>query len=447
MYEVKIINDSNETIINAVSTRSEAPRITGQCKFGINTIDSFTFNILPNNEGYNLIKDLKTLVEVNNIKTNKNEFRGRVLIQTPKMNSSGLLTKSITCESELGYLMDSVQSYGEYHDISVRRFLELIIDNHNKQVSEDKYFTVGEVNVIDNNDSLYRYLSYDKTLDTIKDKLIDRLGGELRIRHENGVRYLDYIQAIGEKKDTEIVLSKNLITIEQERDPSDVITRLIPLGAKLEDSEERLTISSINNGLNYIDDEEAISEFGIIVDTVTYDDVNIVENLLRKGKEYLRENNKIKKKHKVTALDLSTIGLDVDSFEVGNTYRVINPLMKIDEDLRVIEKTLDINSPQSSSLSIGDKFEDIKDYQLDNIATAKEVKTVKETVQTTVNALNSVSVELNNTVEILNNTNENMGNLNEVVKANVDATNAIANTLVSINNKLDKLTRRINMEV
>jgi hypothetical protein len=446
MYEVKIINNSNETIINAVSTSSEAPRITGQCKFGINTIDSFTFNILPDNKGYNLIKDLKTLVEVNNIKTNKNEFRGRVLIQTPKMNSSGLLTKSITCESELGYLMDSVQEYGEYHNITVRSFLELIIDNHNKQVSEDKYFTVGIVDVVDNNDSLYRYLGYDKTLDTIKDKLIDRLGGELRIRYEDGIRYLDYVQAIGGKKDTEIVLAKNLVTIEQERDPSDVITRLIPLGAKVEDSDERLTISSINNSINYIDDEEAISKFGIIVDTVIYDDVNIVENLLRKGKEYLKEN-KIKKKHKVTALDLSTIGLDIHSFEVGNTYRVINLLMNIDEDLKVIEKTLDINSPQSSSLSIGDKFEDIKDYQLDTIATAKEVKTVKETVQTTVIALNSVSVELNNTVEILNNTNENMGNLNEIVKANVDATNAIANTLVSINNKLDKLTRRINMEV
>lgn len=447
MYEVKIINDSNETIINAVSTSSEAPRITGQCKFGINTIDSFTFTILPNNQGYDLLKDLKTLVEIKNAKTNETKFKGRILIQTPDMSSSGLLSKSVICESELGYLMDSVQEYRECRDITVRGFLELIIDSHNKQVSKDKHFTVGIVDVVDNNDSLYRFLGYNKTLDTIKDKLIDRLGGELRIRYENGVRYLDYIQAIGDKKDTEIVLAKNLITIEQERDPSDVITRLIPLGAKLEDSEERLTISSINNGLNYIDDEEAISEFGIIVDTVTYDDVNIVENLLRKGKEYLRENNKIKKKHKVTALDLSTIGLDVDSFEVGNTYRVINPLMKIDEDLRVIEKTLDINSPQSSSLSIGDKFEDIKDYQLDNIATAKEVKTVKETVQTTVNALNSVSVELNNTVEILNNTNENMGNLNEVVKANVDATNAIANTLVSINNKLDKLTRRINMEV
>ena len=447
MYEVKIINDSNETIINAVSTSSEAPRITGQCKFGINTIDSFTFTILPNNQGYDLLKDLKTLVEIKNAKTNETKFKGRILIQTPDMSSSGLLSKSVICESEIGYLMDSVQSYGEYHDITVRGFLELIIDNHNKQVSDDKQFTVGIVDVIDNNDSLYRYLGYDKTLDTIKDKLIDRLGGELKIRYEDGVRYLDYVQAIGDKKDTEIVLARNLITIEQEQDPSNIITRLIPLGAKLEDSDERLTISSINNDLNYIDDEEAISEFGIIVDTVTYDDVTVIENLFRKGKEYLKENNKIKKKHKVTALDLSTIGLDIDSFEVGNTYRVVNPLMNIDEDLRVTEKTLDINSPQSSTLSIGDKFEDIKDYQLDNIATAKEVKSVKETVQTTVNVLNTVSIELNNTIEVLNNTNATVGDLGAIVQANIDATNAIANTIVSINNKLDKLTRRINMEV
>ena len=121
--------------------------------------------------------------------------------------------------------------------------------------------------------------------------------------------------------------------------------------------------------------------------------------------------------------------------------------MGIDEELRIIEKTLDINSPQSSSFTVGDKFEDIKDYQLDTINTAKEVKNVKSTVQTTVNVLNSVSTELNNTVEVLNTANQNLGNLSEVVQANVDAINVIANTLVAINTKLDKLTRRIAMEV
>ena len=243
------------------------------------------------------------------------------------------------------------------------------------------------------------------------------------------------------------MLSKNLITLEQERDPSEIITRLIPLGEKLNDSEQRLTIESINNGLNYIDDIEAIEEFGIIADSVSFDNITLVENLLSKGKAYLKENNRIKKKHSIDALDLSIIGLDIDSFEVGNTHRVINPVMKINEELRIIEKTLDINLPQSSSLTIGDKFEDLKEYQLDSINTAKEVKIIKGTVQTTVNVLNSVSIELNNTIDVLNTSNQNLGNLSEVVQANINATNIIANTLLEINTKLDKLTRRIAMEV
>lgn len=448
MYQVTIKNVNEEIIINALSTDIKAPRLlSGSIKHGINTIDNFTFNITPNNIGYNKLNALTTLVEVLNIKSNNLEFKGRVLLPIESMDSNGIFLKNVTCESELGYLMDSSTVFGEYHDISVRDFLQVIIDNHNSQVDEGKKFQLGNVTVVDNNDSLYRYLGYTKTFEAIKDKLIDRLGGELKIRYENGIRYLDYLESIGEIKSTEIRLAKNLQSIELEKDPTSIISRLLPLGNKLEDSEERLTIESVNNGNKYIDDIEAIEEFGVIVDSVTWDDVTQVSNLLKKGQEYLKENNRIKKKYKVTALDLSTIGLDFDSFEVGNSYPVINPLMNINENLRIIEKTIDIYNPQSSTLGIGDKLEDIKDYQLNNIATAKEVKTVKETVQTTVSALNSVSVELNNTVEILNNTNENMGNLNEVVKANVDATNAIANTLISINNKLDKLTRRINMEV
>lgn len=448
MYQVIIKNVNEEIIINALSTDIKAPRLlSGSIKHGINTIDNFTFNITPNNIGYNKLNALTTLVEVLNIKSNNLEFKGRVLLPIESMDSNGMFLKNVTCESELGYLMDSSTVFGEYHDISVRDFLQVIIDNHNSQVDEGKKFQLGNVTVVDNNDSLYRYLGYTKTFEAIKDKLIDRLGGELKIRYENGIRYLDYLESIGEIKSTEIRLAKNLQTIELEKDPTSIISRLLPLGNKLEDSEERLTIESVNNGNKYIDDIEAIEEFGVIVDSVTWDDVTQVSNLLKKGQEYLKENNRIKKKYKVTALDLSTIGLDFDSFEVGNSYPVINPLMNINENLRIIEKTIDIYNPQSSTLGIGDKLEDIKDYQLNNIATAKEVKTVKETVQTTVSALNSVSVELNNTVEILNNTNENMGNLNEVVKANVDATNVIANTLISINNKLDKLTRRINMEV
>lgn len=461
MYEVKIINDTDEKIINAISTNINAPRISGQCKFGINSIDTFSFSIFPNNQAFNSIYNLRTLVEILNTKTNKIIFKGRVLLSTPAMDSNGLLKKTVVCESEMGYLMDSIQPYEEYHNISVRGFLELIINNHNSQVSNDKKFAVGIVDVEDSNDSLYRFLNYEKTFEAIKDKLIDRLGGELLVRYENGKRYLDYIKAIGGEKSTEIRLSKNLLTVEQERDPSEIVTRLIPLGAKLENSEERLTISSVNNNKIYIDDEEAIKEFGIIADVQVWDDVTIASNLLAKGKQYLSSNNKIKKKHDISALDLSTIGLDIDSFEVGNTYKVINELMNIDEELRVIEKTVDLNNPHQSNLTVGDKFEDIKEYQVKSIKNEKNIAKVQETVTSTVkvvsnvnSTLNTTVDSLNDTIKILNSTNTNVADITKALETNINATKEVATKVSSLEptvtlntEKIEKIKKRIMLGV
>lgn len=461
MYEVKIINGADEKIINAVSTNINAPRISGQCKFGINSIDSFSFSIFPSNHGFNSIYNLRTLVEILNTKTNKIIFKGRVLLSTPSMDKDGVLKKTVICESEIGYLMDSIQPYGEYHNITVKGFFELLINNHNSQVSADKKFVVGNVNVEDSNDSLYRFLNYEKTFEAIKDKLIDRLGGELRVRYENNARYLDFVKAIGVKSDVEIRISKNLVTLEQERDPSSIITRLIPLGAKIDDSEERVTISSVNNGKIYIDDEEAISEFGIIANTEIWDNVTRPNTLISKGKRFLSENNKIRKKHNITALDLSVINMDIDSFEVGNTYRLINPLMNIDEYLRVVEKTIDIDSPYDSTLTIGDKFEDIKEYQLKSLKNEKSITRVQETVSATVkvvgnvnSTLNTTIDSLNDTIKILNSTNTNVSDINKALETNINATKEVASKVASLEpivssnaERIEKIKKRILLGV
>lgn len=445
MYEVKAINASEEICLNIVSTEPDAPRITGTIKQGINVIDSFTFTIYPNHPAYNSIHPFLTKITVFNTKTNKYEFVGRVLMMKKRMESSGLISTEVVCESELGYLNDSITGYGEYHDTSVREYLQIILENHNKQVSADKQFRVGIVEVEEN---LYRYLGYDKTFATIKDKLLNRLGGELRVRYDNGIRYLDYLKEIGEVKTTDIRLAKNLITIEQEQDPSDIISRLIPLGNKIsDDTEERLTISEVNNGINYIDDEDAIAKFGIVVGSNTWDDVTLATNLLTKGKEFQKENNRIKKAHKLSALDLSLIGLDIDSFELGNYHPVINPLMQIDETLRIIEKSIIIESPESSTLTIGDKFLDIKDYQLDAISTAQEVATVKSNIQSVASNVTTLSVELTKTAESLQGANTSIADLTTIVGANIDATNAILINLNTMNNKLERLTKRLILGV
>ena len=409
MYEVKIINNKEETIINSVGASQYVPRITGSCKFGINTIDSFTFTIFPNNDGYNLIYPLKTLVEVKNLNTNNVEFEGRVLLQTPKMDNNGIIYKTVVCESYLGYLNDSVQSYETISGVSAEELFKKIINNHNSQVENSKKFIIGEIKIgTSSSDNEDRYLNYEKTFDSINKNLIERFGGELRVRKAGDNIYIDYIKEIGEKKNTVIALANNLIAIEQEKDPSEIITRLIPVGAKLENSDERLTITSINGGINYVEDEEAIKEFGVIVDTVNFDDITEAIDLLNKAKSYLKENNKIKKKYKIDALDLSTIDLNFDSFEVGNKYRVINSLMNIDEELRIIEKTLDINSPQNSSLTFGDKFEDIKDYQLGITKATKDLNTLRYNVTAATENVLTINRDLQKTVDSLMTTNESL---------------------------------------
>lgn len=427
MYLVTIINNGVETVINEVSTSSDN-RISGTIKQGINTINSFTFTILPNNIGYNLINPLSTLVKVLNTKTNKYEFIGRVLSPTHSMDSNGLISKSYVCESELGYLLDTYQSYEEIHNISVRGYLERLIQAHNNNTDASKQFTVGNVTVVDNNDSLYRYIAYDTTKKNIDDDLIDKLGGELQIRYENGIRYLDYLTQIGKVCSTEIRLAKNLQDLEQNIDVSEYCNRLVVLGAKLkikddegneEELEERLTIESINNGLKYIDDKESIAKYGVIQGQVIYDDVTEAKNLLSKGQKYLL-NQRLLVSNKVNALDLSLIGIDIDSFEVGNYYPLIHEILGINDVVRVVEKSISIDNPHTNTITLGNLEKDIKKYNI------QAKKGYTEAIKMAEGAINrAVSVEKYTTEQIY----RVDGNINTIITD-------VGSEITNINNSL-----------
>ena len=441
MYLVIIINDNVETVINAASTDINAPHITGTVKQGINSIDSFSFTILPKNQGFNLIKPMKTLVKVLNSKTNKYEFIGRVLKPSGNMDSSGMTSKTYVCESELAFLIDSTQVYGEYHNITPEQYLKIMLDRHNSNREDHKKFKLGNVTVKDNNDSLYKNIAYDSTWKNINDDLIDRYGGELQIRYVGDEKYLDYLTEIGEVKETEIRLGRNIKDITNDIDPTSYITRLYPLGNKLKttdaegnevDSEERLTIASVNNGLDYIDDEEAIAQFGIIEGFVTWDDVTDAANLLKKGQSYI-SSQRIVISNKITALDLSLIGLDIDSFEVGNYYPLKHELLDIDYNVRIIEKSIDINNPQNASITLGDKQKDIKQYQLDIKKQAQKTVNLEKQISgqnAKLNNMNDAIVETNKSVDAISESVETVGN--EVVNLGTSTSETINNMLESI---------------
>lgn len=404
MYEVIIydgIEDEAGTVIHTPFGR-DVKIVSGKVKQVLGGISNMEFTITLNNPAWGRIRPLKTLIRVRDIKRNKSVFYGRVLKPTQKMSSNGAHYMTYACESILAYLYDSNQRWGEYHNISVRDFLREIVENHNRQVEPHKRFKVGNVTVTDSNDSLYRYLGYEKTYETIKDKLVNRLGGFIVLREESDGNYIDYLESVGEHSATPIKIAKNLKDLEREIDPTDIITRLVVLGARIESGDEdnveasqpRLTMETVNGGKDYIDDPELIKEFGIIEGTLTFDDVTQPSYLLLRGQQFFQSQKAAKVSYTINAVDLNLIDASFDEFELGNWYPIENRILNIGETAQIVEKTIDVLYPTNNSFVIGEKHKSLSQYQIEAVKNTRTIDEMQSTVAQQAQTIGTLRSEL-----------------------------------------------------
>lgn len=402
MYLIKIydgIDDAQGMIIH--TPYADGDKLTsGNIKLVGDGIDSFEFSINPSNPAWNNIRPLVTLLTITDVRSGKLIFDGRVLKPTQTMTANGQFNIKYTAESKLAYLHDSTQRHGEYNNMTVRDFLVEIIAQHNRQVEPHKRFEVGNVTVTTSTDNIYRFLGYEKTWDAIQDKLISRLGGHIRLREG---KYIDYLESVGELRNTPIRLRVNLKDMQKEIDPTEIITRLVPLGARLETeeggsgvSEPRLTIESVNNGKDYIDDQALINEFGIIESNMTWDDVNTPSTLLLRGNQFFQSQRAARISYDVSAPNMNLIDASFEEFEVDDYYPIDNPVFAINEPIQVIGKDIDINNPQMSKLQIGDKHRTLSEYQ----AQANKQMMTVASLEERVNRLGSQNAQLNQQLEL-----------------------------------------------
>lgn len=364
MYTVKL----NDEYIHELDVNSNKRLSAGVLAEEVNQIPSFSFTIPVMNPAFSQeLHDRVDIIKLKNTHTNEDEFDGHLLTHKQVMSSDGKLCIKAIAEGHLGYLCDSIQMYHNYVDTTPESFLTSLLTNHNAQVTAsghpEKRIILGTVNITRSDYKRSKTTAYRNTLEEIRVNLIDRIGGEIRVRRVNGSLVLDYLDRIGTNSDTKIELAKNMKSLSVDVDSSNIVTRLIPLGAQLSpgDSAERLTISSVNGGKPYIDDTAGISKYGIIVGTVEFDDITIASNLKSAGQEYLTNNNRIRKAYEGQALDLSLIQEDYQALVCGNSYIFKNSFMGLNERLRLIGRTVDIYKPYTPTLKIGDKTVRITD--------------------------------------------------------------------------------------
>lgn len=335
--------------------------------------DSFAFTIDPSHPWYAKIEPYQDFVKVYRPDKNLELFNGRVLTYSDSMDTAGLVQKTVVCEGLEGFLHDSVQPWAEFHNTTPTDFLKAVIDNHNSQVESYKKIRIKQATVTNSTDNVYRYLDdAQDTYDTIQDKLISRIGGELKVKWGGDMLELYYEPTIGKDATQSIILTNNLLSSSRSIDPTEVVTVLKPLGATQErntnddistdTSNPRLTIKSVNNGSEFLRDEGLISEFGIRVKAQTWDDVTTPQALISKGREFLQNQKAIKHDVQVSYVDFSYLE-DVDMIECGDFITVINPVQGLQLTERIVTMSLDLLAIENSTVTLSNQPLNLKFYR------------------------------------------------------------------------------------
>lgn len=357
MYQVRI----NGTLIHDLRVdglKLFEPKLSHE----INKAGSFIFTVYPSHPYISMIgKKLKPIITIED--ESGTIWRGRVLNTEDGFYNQ----EQCTCEGELAFFNDSIVRTYDYSG-GLAGYFELLINQHNDQVDEEKQFKVGNVTVTDPNDYVhFSSNQFPKTLSEIKEKLIDKYGGYLWFRHESDGVYIDYLEDSDLLCNQPVELGKNLIDLTKVVKGQDVATVIIPRGAIIdEETGERVSIESVNDGKDYVVNEEAAELFGKIQRVVEFDDVTQPENLLSKAQEYAADYGNLIASMTFTAADLHKAGSSINNFRLFRYVSVHSDVHEIDEKYLIKKIDIDLNDPTYGKLSSGKTVKTLIDKQLDN---------------------------------------------------------------------------------
>lgn len=389
----------------------------------LNKAGSLEFTLPPNNVLFDSIQKLKSIITVEQDGTEI--FRGRVLHDEKDFYNR----KSIYCEGELSFLIDSVIRPYSYQG-NIGQYFRKLVTEHNSQVDPEKQFIVGNVTVTDPNDYITRgNINYPTTFDELQSKLVGNLGGYLKTRKSGQLRFLDYLTDAGGVSDQVIQFGVNMLDISEYINAENVFTVLVPLGKKeeTEDGSEgsRLTIESVNGGKDYIEDQTAISIFGRITRTETWDDVTVASNLLTKGREFLNQGIEMSVTLSIKAVDLYLLDVKTERIKLGDFVRVLSVPHGLDKYFLCSKMVIDMISPDKTEFTLGVGFTAMTDTQ---IKSAKQANTAYQTAE-------SASNTASNTSSLVS------GNSNQYVAKTdfVSYQNQITNNFNTVNAKLSSV--------
>ena len=309
----------------------------------------------PGHPGYSAMVSHRSIVEM--YRDGVLRFRGRALYPIDDWTNN----RTWTCEGELCFFQDAVSRPYLYQDEPAAIFAAVVQD-YNSQVEPFKQFRVGTVTVTDANDYVrLESETAEQVLDTLN-KLLTRCGGYFHFStDEDGVRVINWYAELNNRSGQAIEFGENLLDFSRNGANTDLVTGVVPYGAKDETTGVRVDITSVNDGKDYIVDEAAAALRGTVLKPVIWDDVTLPANLLAKAEAYLREHRQIVTALQLTSVDLSYRDKTIDSYQVGDLVRVTSKPHAVDDDFQLTERAEDWLVPDASTVTLGKYFRSLTD--------------------------------------------------------------------------------------
>lgn len=340
---------------------------------------SFTFRVHKEHPYYKQLKVLTSEVIVYD--DGACVFCGRMW--RPEQDFDNMV--AVTCEGELTYLLDSRQRPFTYTG-GIDGYIGQLLDVHNSQVDTSRQIKKG--NIVVSGDSGYKEWTVQGFLDTLTllRQLPESFGGYLRISHEAGVRYLDYLWDYGGINSQVIRFGENLLDLTHYVDATQIITCLIPQGADVEYKDESgetqsraVDITSVNGGVDYIENAEAVELYGRIWGYQKWDDVTEPGILLAKSREYLKEASTLPASMEVSAVDLAAIDSTVQQFQLGFWTDVSSDPHGINQKFLLTRREISLLDPGQGSITLGRQTETLTGTTVKNqTAVSERIEKVAE---------------------------------------------------------------------
>lgn len=378
-------------------------------------------------------------------------FRGRLLEFKRAFNN----VHALYAEDKLAALNDSICRPHEFQGTPGELFT-WFLDNHNSQVSDEQKLLKGSVTVTDPNNYINRrWENAVTTWELMNSRLLDTLGGYFVIRYEEDGDYLDWLEGFELHSNQDIEFGENLVDLERIIDASETYTACIPYGAESKgnnydeadsqtaeweidkyytlsgetyvliknesdfktaiaagtaiyevsstgDTGERITIESVNDGRDYLINEEMADKYGIIyapADLVTWGDVTRPENLKIKALDWLNNAGiMLKESVNLSAVDLAMAGVDINSYEMYQNVRLVSEPHNIKTSYLITNMRVAADLSEVTQITVGAEkktlLAQISDRDKEASAVAEKVEKIESDYATNESVTRTVTQEV-----------------------------------------------------